>query len=268
MAKVLFARSSYELVTFYLSEYLAKGTDTAHPGLIEYAKQQGHTVTDLYDSDPILPDTLPVWEEQLQKINPDIVVIAAHGNENFITCQNEERLIVKGINESDLKGRICLAWSCMTAVGLGPAAKDAGCPAYFGYVSDWTFLFHPDYQNNPTKDPYARAFFDAGLTTGYAILSGKTPSEVYKATIDRYNYWFDYWEAQNDPMSNEILNWLNWDRSAFTAITATGLETNAIQTPEHLERLQEQGIKINANVVLPIAVGIPAAIAALWFLTK
>jgi hypothetical protein len=73
------------------------------------------------------------------------------------------------------------------------------------------------------NDPWARAFFDSGLATGYGVLLGKTPEEIYTETIKRYDYWWDFWTQQNDSMADDILTWINWDRSNFIAITPTGL---------------------------------------------
>ena len=91
--------------------------------------------------------------------------------------------------------------------------------------SDWTFIYHSDfYRNNQIlEDPWAKAFFDCLLVTGHAILLGKSPLEVYEETLKRYDYWWDFWIKQNDPMADDILTWLNWDKRGFIAITPDGI---------------------------------------------
>ena len=133
-----------------------------------------------------------------------------------------EVLIKQSVNDDVSDGTKTYLFSCLTADSLGPALVEKGCPQYFGYKSEWTFIFHPDYENKPLEDPYARAFFDSGLATGYALLLGKSPLEVYNLTIERYNYWWDYWMKQDDPFADDILTWLNWDKRNFVGLIPGG----------------------------------------------
>jgi hypothetical protein len=114
-------------------------------------------------------------------------------------------------------------------------------------------VYHPDFKDKPLEDPYARAFFDAGLTTGYGVLLGKDPKTIFDETIARYNYWWDYWMRQNDPMADDILTWLNWDKSNFMAITKAGIYESAPAT---------------LNSVLGLAVPLGIAGALIFLLSR
>lgn len=156
--------------------------------------------------------------------------VVSHSSAGFKKVNNKEPSIIYDIsiitdnlqNVSYLKpekiinyhGRV---WCITTDTGTFVSSRN-GLVAITGN-SDYTFIYHPQYENKPLEDPYARAFFDSGLATGYALLLGKAPQEVYQLTIDRYNYWWDYWMKQEDDFADDILTWLNWDRTNFVAIT-------------------------------------------------
>lgn len=212
MPKAVFVRSDWDLITHYMASYTTK--------LVDFAKQNGYEVVDLYNDDPKLPARLPAFETEMDKKPIDILYIGGHGNVNLATGQELELLIKKGVNDDVSSGVKTYLQSCLTAQQLGPALVEKGCPFYAGYREDWVMMYHPDYESKPLEDPYAKAFFDSGLATGYALLLGKSPQEVYQETIDRYNYWWDYWIKQDDPMADDILTWINWDRNNFVAITA------------------------------------------------
>ena len=214
MPTVLFSRSNFDLVTSYLASYSAK--------LIDFAKQNGYTTVELYNDDPKMPARLSTFEQEILK-KPDIFIGCSHGNSILFTGQDLEVLLKAGMNEDYLSDVKTYLWACETGAKLGPDAVAKTCPQFYGYLADWTFIYHPDYESRPLEDPYARAFFDCGLATGYALLLGKTPQEIYQATIDRYDYWFDYWQKQEDSMADEILTWLNWNRTNFIAITKSGI---------------------------------------------
>lgn len=215
MANVLFVRSDWDLATKYLSTYGQL--------LIDYAQQQGHQTIDLYnDAQP--PARNVAFEAEMQKIPPpDIVMIMGHGNKMVVTGQDLEVLLQVGVNEDLMSQKIAYLMACSTGIELGPAMVESTCQQYYGFQSDFTFVYNPNYENHPLDDPWAKAFFDCMLATGYAVLKGLSPLEVYSATIGRYDYWWNYWLKQNDPMADDILTWLNWNRSSFIALTPQGL---------------------------------------------
>jgi len=145
------------------------------------------------------------------------------GNSTIFTGQDLEVLLKVGVNDDLMSGKKCALFSCLTGVQLGPSMVEKTCPEYYGFLADFCFIYHPDYETRPLEDPWAKAFFDCVLATGYSILENRTPKEVYENTINRYNYWWDWWIKQNDPVTDDILTWLNWDRSNFIAITPTGI---------------------------------------------
>lgn len=219
MAKVLFVRAEWntdgDIATKYLAAYGAL--------LVQKASEWGHQVTDLYKE----LATLENFEREM--LLNDIFIGLSHGNSTTFTGQkmNEhiEILLKDTVNADICSGKPCYIAACSTGASLGPKMVEKTCPQFYGYQSDWIFIYNPDFyrENRILEDPWAQAFFDSALTTGYAILLGKSPLEVYETTLQRYDYWWDYWIKQNDPMADDILTWLNWDKQGFIAITPDGV---------------------------------------------
>lgn len=230
--RVVFSRANFDLMTSYLSAYTTK--------LIAFAKEQGYEVIDLYGDDPKKPCRLLQFEAEIEQ-KPTILIGAGHGAANLFTGQDLEVLLKQNVNDELITDIKTYIWSCQTALGLGPSAIGKGCPEYYGYTADWTVIINPDFENNPLEDPWAKAFFDCGLATGYAVLLGKTPKEVYELTLERYDFWWDWWLKQNSWVTDDIVTWLNWDRSAFTALTSDGIYKRVPSTPNM------------AKLLLPIA---------------
>ncbi len=222
--------------TAYLSAYTAK--------LVAFAKANGYQITDIYDDDPKLPARLATFEAEIAK-KPNIYIGCGHGNSNLFTGQDMELLLKKGVNDDACAGVKTYLISCLTAKELGPALVQQGTPEFYGYREDFTFIYHPDYETKPLEDPYARAFFDSGLATGYALILGKKPQDVYNLTIERYDYWWDYWMKQEDPMADDILTWINWDRRNFVGLIPGEepmVQSAAIQLPSFMLPLGAAGI--------------------------
>jgi hypothetical protein len=237
MAKVLFVRSNFDLATWYLSSYGQK--------LVDYAKDQGHTIDQLIDDQA----TFQNFEAAMAR-NPDMVMIMGHGNENVVTGQDLEPLITLNINDDVMSGKAAFLWACSTGVNLGPSMVEKTCQQFYGYQADFTFLYNPNYESDPLNDPWAQAFFESALATGYGLLldangdgqQDLTPAEIYEKTIERYNYYWDWWIKQNENVTDDILTWLNWDRNNFIAITPSGL-------------YKEKAAVAKASLVLPAALG-------------
>jgi len=215
LANVLVTRSrNADIATSYLAAYAAQ--------LVDKAIQMGHTVTDLYGSEV----TLENFEAEIEAHN--IFLGYGHGSKSIFLGskinEHSEVLLKAGVNSNLLSGKKVNLTSCLTGITLGPKMVEETALEFYGYVGDWVFVYHPEYYpDRVLEDPYAQAFFDTALTTGCAVLSGKSPLEVFSETVARYEYWWNYWIRQEDVMADDILTWLNWDRKNFIAITPDGL---------------------------------------------
>lgn len=235
MGKALFTRSDFDLATKYLSSYGTK--------LVDFAKTNGWSVVDLYGE-----NTNTVQFETEIATKPQVFMGLSHGNETVFTGQNNGHatpLIKQGVNDDCLKDIKTYLWACLTGKSLGPVSVTSGCPEYYGYSTEWTFMMTEGMDNKPLEDPIAMSFFDSALTTGYAMLLNKSPKEVFDSTINRYDYWWDYWSKQEHELADDIMTWLNANKNSFVAITPS----------ETFEQPEQLGVNLTevAKVVIPVA---------------
>jgi hypothetical protein len=65
---------------------------------------------------------------------------------------------------------------------------------------------------DPLVDGYGISFFEPVLEVIYRLADGATTGEAFKASIDKWNYWIDYWSRSTDPFAPTILMLLLHDR--------------------------------------------------------
>lgn len=226
---ILVSRSNFDLPTAYLSSWI-------QPVLV-YAAKLGYNVKDLYAVD----NTIQKFVDSLASNNPQLVIIASHGNQNQVTCQNNELLMQACTNDDLMKSRTAFLVACQTGIALGPSMFKKGASAYLGWTADFVFMVKPGFESHPLDDPHAQPYFDAVNTIACALLDGKTLREAYEAGIDRFDYWINKWWNVPDPSASEIIQWLQWDRDNFIVITEGGLyETparSAVSIPQQIPLL-------------------------------
>ena len=209
MVNVLLVRARHDLPTIYLAAYSQL--------LIDYAQQQGHQIKDLFNDLKDSAARLLDFEAAMQSFNPDIVIIAGHMNATTATGQDFEVLLKVGVNDDIMSGKICDLKGCSAGLELAPSMVSKTAQQVFSYQADFTFVYNPNFETRPLDDPWAKAFFDCMLATGYAILLGKTPKQVYEECYSEdtelltTSGWKSYVEIQPDekiftlnPRTNEI----------------------------------------------------------------
>jgi hypothetical protein len=134
-----------------------------------------------------------------------------HGNEQTFTGQWKER-IWWVCDCKELKDRVIYLLSCLTGQGLGSdMVNNKGARAYIGYKVEFTWI--QAQVQDPLLDPYGRAFFEPVLEIYKNLADGKTVGEAYLASMDKWNYWIDYWSKSDDPVAPSIVQLLLWDRN-------------------------------------------------------
>lgn len=206
LTKILAARANYELATVYLSSWLQPTMD--------YATKLGYSVTDLYGEDA----TLANFMNALNVDDPALVLIGGHGAENLVTGQNGEVLLEACVNDGLMQQRTAVLAACATGVKLGPSMINKGANAYVGFQADFIFSVTPGYETRPLHDPRAAPFFTAINTLMYALLDGKTLSEIYEVGVASFNEEISKWWNNPDPEASDIISYLQWDRDNFIVI--------------------------------------------------
>ena len=133
-----------------------------------------------------------------------------HGQENVFSGQDHDRIFWTCDNVQ-LRDGVVYALSCTTAKILGPDTVNVkGGVCYIGY-SD-VFVWVQEAFQDPLVDKYARGFFEPVLELIYRLADGYTTGEAFRASIDKWNEWIDYWSRSPDPWAGVMVMHLVWDR--------------------------------------------------------
>jgi hypothetical protein len=220
VGRALFVRPSFEAATYVGSLALKRAVD-------DWAAR-GYAYTDLEGANATRANILG----DLSSNDPLFTVLLGHGNETTYTAQNYERVFWKS-DCGALAGRVVFALSCLTAAELGPDAVAKGCKTYMGY--DEVFGWVMERIQDPLADRYARGFFEPVLELLYRLAGGSSAGDAYRASIDKWNYWIDYWSRSTDPAAPEVLSWLINDRDHQKLLgDETATVTVAVPIPTYI----------------------------------
>jgi len=184
---------------------------------------RGMAITDLNGDDATRTKVL----EALGTDDPVFVTGVGHGNSSTFTAQGYDRVFWT-CDSSELAGRVAVLLSCVTAKELGPdAVENKGCRTYIGYSEVFGWVYVPP-AGDPLGDPYARGFYEPVLELIRRLMDGASAGEAFRASIDVWNRWIDYWSRSVDPMAPWILQWLIHDRDVQKLI---GDETATVAVP-------------------------------------
>lgn len=174
--------------------------------IVDAWRTRGLEITDLYGPDAIRTKVL----ESLSTRDPVLVFGCGHGNSDLWTGQDYDQ-IFWSCNSLELRDRIVVALSCVTAAGLGPdAVNNKGARCYIGW--DETFTWIMEQEQDPLVDPKARGFFEAVLEILYRLTDGASTSEAFRASMDVWNYWINFWTRSTDPDAPLVLQHMIHDR--------------------------------------------------------
>lgn len=186
--------------------------------VVDAWRARGLEITDLAGNDAVRTKIL----EALSTQNPILCFFVGHGNEDLYTGQNYDKIFWT-CDCRELAGRVCVALSCVTAARLGPDAVGKGALCYIGYAKDFTWIM--DTIQDPLLNLYARGFFEAVLEILYRLMDGATTGDAFKASMDKWNSWIDYWSRSTDSAAPSVLQGLIHDRDCQKLI---GNETATI----------------------------------------
>ena len=114
-------------------------------------------------------------------------------------------------NVDVLNNKTVHALSCATAKKLGSAAVKSGAKAYIGYDEDFIFFNEKGKLSDPTKDKYARLFFEPAIAAPKALVDGKTADEAVEAGVKFYKRNLAKALASTDVQENyQDIAWALW----------------------------------------------------------
>jgi hypothetical protein len=175
---------------------------------VDYMRGRGMTVIDLERDMAVREQVL----DALRRYDPILYFGCGHGSPSEFTGQYV-RTIFYACDSRELAGRVVYLLSCETGQRLGPDIISKGGRAYVGYKEDFGFYTPAsDRPEDVMNDPMSRAFFEPVVTLLNALADGRTVGDAHRASLERWNYWIDYWSRQ--PGGSRIVAWLVHDRDA------------------------------------------------------
>jgi hypothetical protein len=172
---------------------------------VDYMRARGFSVDDLFDGDA----TRYLVLESLRRSDPILFVGCGHGDSGTFTGQNRE-FIFWTCDCREVAGRVIYLLSCLTANVLGPDMVRKGARCYIGYRVEFTWV--QERVQDPLADRYGRAFFEPVLELIYRLADGRTAADAFRASVDRWNYWIDYWTRSGDVAAPLMVAFLLHDR--------------------------------------------------------
>jgi len=156
-------------------------------------------------------------ESFLSKKNPDVVIMNGHGNENCVTGQNGEELLVAGQNTNLLKDKEVYVRACRAGQGLGPDIKKAGAAGFVGYVQDFIFPYDKDSVQRPLEDAYAKPNLECSNQVAISLLKGNSAQVAHKESMQMFHKKLNEAMTSNSPNS-AVATCLLWNMASQRAL--------------------------------------------------
>lgn len=200
MSRIIITRPEHDPATRYLSCWSGL--------IIEVANKKNIEITDLRREKA----TKKELEGRLCKINPTLVILNGHGNDECIYGHDNEELISSNNNSDLLKGRVTYAVSCNSAKKLGKACADENT-AYIGYDESFVFNIERKYLSQPLLDQRAERFLQPSNQVSLSLIKGHTAEESSQSSKKSFREVIQKLlpSISNDPHAREDAADLFWD---------------------------------------------------------
>ncbi|MHA1263164.1 MAG: hypothetical protein ACTSSA_13955 [Candidatus Freyarchaeota archaeon] len=203
MVKVLLVRPDFELATHYGSVWLGE--------VRRIAEDLGHTVLDLYGDDAT-PENI---YDALENFKPELVFMMGHGNQDTYTSQNTRVVFKACTNDEKMAGTQAYFLSCLMGVDLCPSMNRKGAVTVAGYITEFVWVVHPDYRDDPLNDPRAYPFMRAVVESCSRLLEGGSWRDFYNTFVKMCDLGISEWFNSSDPTAPQIVAALEQDRDSL-----------------------------------------------------
>lgn len=169
MSRILIIRPEHDPLTRHLSCWNSK--------VIEFANNKGHIVTDLHKEKANKKE----FEGRMKKINPDLVLLNGHGDDESVTGHDNEVVVKEGENSDLLKNKITYAVACSSAKILGETCADS-TTTYIGYDEYFVLNLDRRFFSDPLRDEKAGRFLEPSNKVAISLIKGHTAKEASESS--------------------------------------------------------------------------------------
>lgn len=172
----MITRPRHDIVTFYLYKW--------SESLIDLADEQGREVVDLKANKA----SREYFESYIENIDPGLVVLNGHGDENTIAGHEDEPVLQSEDNEGKTEDRILYVRTCRSAKKLGErCVKKRGADAFIGYKGDFALIRDSRRTSDPLNDKAAEPVMEASNQAPKSLIKGKPAGEAYSASQEAHS---------------------------------------------------------------------------------
>ncbi len=198
--KMIVTRPQYDTTTKYLSVWAEE--------VINFAKRKGIEVIDLLKDKANKKD----FVGRVKKLQPDVIFLNGHGDDDCVTGHDEEKLVAAGENHDILRCAITYALSCNSGKILGPKVVANNETTYIGYEDEFIFVANSSYSTRPQDDPMAKPFKEASNQVMISLLKGHRAGEASEKSKNKFKeHFMKLSSSQADPDSLQVAQCLWWN---------------------------------------------------------
>lgn len=130
-----------------------------------------------------------------------------HGQEDVFTGDNGQGLLIKGVNESLMSGRIVHLTSCLTGVegGLCESLYDNGAVAVIGYGVDFIIGINSEDIPLAPDNPATTSLMKPDTVIETSLSEGKAVVDAFMDSDDVSELEIEYWRKSKHPDSDLII---------------------------------------------------------------
>lgn len=172
--KMIVTRPQYDTTTKYLSVWAEE--------VINFAKKNKIEVIDLLKHKANKKD----FVGRVKKLQPDVIFLNGHGDDDCVTGHDEETLVEVGDNHDILRGAITYALSCNSGKILGQKVVENKATTYIGYEDKFIFVSDRNYIHSPIDDPKARPFMEASNQVMISLLKGNKAKDASERSKNKF----------------------------------------------------------------------------------
>ena len=166
------------------------------------------------------------------------------GNSTTFTGQDARVVFKSCENDGLMTGTQAYFLSCLMGQTLAKTMDEKNAVTVAGYITEFVWVVHPDYTDDPINDPRAYPFMRAVVESCGRLLSGGSWRDFYNTFVRMCDLGVSEWFNSTDPTAPQIVAALEQDRDSLVIYG------------EALIRPVPRFVVVVPDMFMPVAVGV------------